>query len=277
MKTVIVLGGGGVKGLAHVGAWRAIRDAGIEVSEIVGTSIGAFVGAAVSAGVSCEELAARGLAMAKRDIAMLNRWALLLNGIRQPSVFVGETLRQYIGSIVPASDWSALRIPLGINAVSLERGCTEWFGVGGRTDVALEEAIYASCALPLFYPPAEIGDEHYVDGGVLDALPVNRARERGAELVIAIDATSGGTADPADIVSKGMVAIHHRVMDLVGAAHRRAQLAEWSGPRLVHVKPRLAGYSTFEFARTSYFIEEGYRATREALEREGLSDAALRA
>ena len=270
MKTIVVLGGGGVKGLAHVGAWKALMECGIEVSEIVGTSIGGFVGAAVSGGHGWTELAPRALALVKKDLVTLNRWALLLNGIRQPSVFMGATLRAFIEDVLPVTEWSDLRIPLGLNTVGLESGEMVWFGAGGRTDVPLVDAVYASCALPMFYPPLEAGGEHFVDGGVLDTVPISRARERGADLVIAVDATSGGARDPGDVVSKGMVAIHHRVLDIVGAAHREEQLARWDGPRLVYVRPRLDGYSTFEFARTQYFLEEGYRATREALRSEAL-------
>lgn len=271
MKTIVVLGGGGVKGLTHVGAWRAIQESGLAVSELIGTSIGGFVGAAVAGGASCEELAARSVRLVKRDIVALNRWALLLNGIRQTSVFEGERLRRYIADVLPVEEWSELKLSLALNCVSLESGQTVWFGAGGRTDVPLVEAVYASCALPLFYPPAEIDGEHLVDGGVLDAVPIERAAERGAELIVAVDATSGSHQDPGDVVSKGMVAIHHRVLDIVGAAQRRVQLERWDGPRLVYVRPQLDGFSTFEFAQTRYFLDEGYRATRAALEAEGLA------
>jgi NTE family protein len=267
MRTVLVLGGGGVKGLTHAGAWRAIQEAGIEVSEIIGTSIGALVGACIAGGQSYEELAKSALALKKPDIVLLNRWTLLLNGIRQPAVFQSDALQTYIESVLPTNRWDDLGLPLSVNAVDLESGETVWFGNDGRVDTTIGEAVYASCALPLFYPPAQIGDSYFVDGGVIDPLPIERAAEHGAELIIAVDAGAGKVRDSLDTVQKGMVAIHHRVMEIVGWEHKREMIANWKGPKLVYIRPQLDGYSTFDFAQTAYFLEEGYRATQEALQR----------
>lgn len=268
MRTILVLGGGGVKGMTHAGAWHAIQDAGLAVSEIVGTSIGALVGACISAGAGWETLSEAALALKKPDIVMLNRWALLLNGIRQPSIFQDEPLLDYIDSLLPVKRFGELSIPVGMNAVDLESGDMTWFGAGGRVDVALPLAVYASCALPLFYPPAEIGESYFVDGGVIDALPVRRAAERGAELIIAVDAGAGKVRDSLDTVSKGMIAIHHRVMEISGWNAKRQTLENWDGPRIIYIRPKLDGFSTFDFGRTEFFLDEGYRATREALDLE---------
>jgi NTE family protein len=264
-RTVLVLGGGGMKGLAHVGAWRAVLEAGVRVTDVVGTSTGALVGACIAGGLEHERLAGLARALQKRDIALLNRWVLLLNGIRQPSVFREDVFRSYLESVLPAADFAELRLPLSVNAVDLETGRQEWFGAGGREDVALVDAVYASCALPVFYPPGQIGDRYYVDGGVADALPVRWAAERGAELIIAVDVAAGPVQDAAATVSGGLVTIHHRVMQIMGYERKQALLAGWSGPELVYVRPALDTHGTFEFDNTEYFLEEGYRATREAL------------
>lgn len=264
-RVILVLGGGGMKGLAHIGAWKAVRECGLEVAEVVGTSIGALVGACVAAGEDWEQLAPRALALTKKDIVSLDGRSLLINGIRRESVFRDDAYREYIRRNLPVERFDDLLLPLSVNAVDLETGCTEWFGVDGRTDVPLADAIYASSALPMFFPPAMIGGRCYVDGGVRDSLPIGRAAERGADLVIAIDVSAGETKEPKDILSKGMIAIHHRVFDIMAHAQRQAQLAAWDGPGLVRVRPRLEGYSTFDFDKTQYFLEEGYRATRKAI------------
>ena len=265
---MLVLGGGGVKGIAHAGAWAAIRDAGIEVAEIVGTSIGALVGASISAGATPELLSRQARALEKKDIVDINRWALLPNGIRQQAIFQGSALREYIRRVVPADDWSKLRIPLGINAVDLESGNTIWFGAGGRTDVPLAEAIYASTALPVFYPPASINGMHLVDGGIGDAVPITRAADRGATRIIAVHASSGQKKDARDVIEKGMVAIHHRVVDIMAYARRTVVEDAWFGAPVIHVRPDVSDYSTFDFDAVEYFLEEGYRATKKALETE---------
>lgn len=266
MKTILVLGGGGVKGLTHAGAWRALQDAGIEVSEIIGTSIGALVGACIAGGQGWTELEASAVALKKPDIVLVNRWALLLNGIRQPSIFQSEALESYIDRVLPVRSFEDLGLPLSVNAVDLETGEIEWFGAGGRMDVELARAVYASCALPLFYPPAQIGGRYLVDGGMVDPLPIERAAERGADLIIAVDAGAGKVREALDTVQNGLVAIHHRVVEIVGWQRKQEMLESWNGPRLIYVRPQLDGYSTFDFAKTSYFLEEGYRATAAALE-----------
>ena len=264
-RVVLVLGGGGVKGLAHVGAWRALTEAGVVVKEIIGTSIGALVGACIAGGVDLALLEELARSLKRQDIVTLNRWAFLLNGISEASVFHADAFRRYLADVLPVETFAELEMPFSANAVHLESGRMEWFGSGGRTDVPLADAIYASCALPLFYPPAEVGGELYVDGGVRDPLPIRRAAERGADVIIAVDVNSGEVKDSADVVSKGLVAIHHRVFDIMAYARRKAIIDAWSGPELMHVRPSLNGTSTFDFGRTGFFLDEGYRAMRDAL------------
>jgi NTE family protein len=266
-RTILVLGGGGVKGITHVGVWKALREAGVEVAEIVGTSIGSLVGASIAGAAPVELLEANARALNKRDIVDINRWALLPNGIRQKAIFRGLALRGYIERVLPVAEWSELAIPLSMNSVDLETGAVVWFGAGGRTDVPLAEAIYASSALPVFFPPAELNGMHLVDGGIMDAVPITRAADRRADRIIAVNASSGRVKDAADTVEKGMISIHHRVVGIMSYAHREVVEDMWLGCPVVHVRPRLDGYSTFDFDAVDYFLEEGYRATLEALER----------
>lgn len=273
MRTILVLGGGGVKGMTHAGAWRALQEAGVEVSEIVGTSIGALVAGCIAGGQTYPELEAAALALKKPDIVLLNRWAVLFNGIRQQSIFQREPLLQYIQSVLPVSTFDELKMPVSINAVDMESGDMHWFSQGERSDVPLAEAIYASCALPVFYPPAPIGGQFYIDGGVIDALPMRRAAERGAELIIAVDAGVGKTRAAASTVASGMVGIHHRATEISGYSRKQDELARWPGPRLIYVRPKLDGFSTFDFAQTAFFLDEGYRSMKEALSRENLLPA----
>ena len=265
-RVILVLGGGGVKGIAHVGAWRALREAGVEVTEVVGTSIGALVGAAIAGGASLDELLDRARSLRKADIVDINRWTLLPNGIRQQAIFRGLALRQFIQRVLPVTDWSELSVPLNINAVDLESGHTVWFGAGARTDVPLAEAVYASAALPLFYPPAQVNGMHLVDGGVMDTLAITRAADRGADRIIAVNTSSGREKDAADTVDKGMIAIHHRVLDIMAFARREVIADMWMGTPVTSVRPDLEGYSTFDFDAIEYFLEEGYQATLRALE-----------
>lgn len=262
----LVLGGGGLKGLAHIGAWQALVEAGVRPAGIVGTSIGALVGALASSGMSPSEMRGLALDLERSDIVRVNRRAVWINGVRQLSVFQGDPLREHFSELLPAAGWEALRIPLLINAVDLGNGDTEWFGSGARTDVSLVDAVYASSALPVFYPPFELDGHAFVDGGVARTLPIGRAREEGAGRIIAIDVGSGGRAEVREILDGGLIAVHQRVVSIMAWQRRYDLVATWDGPPLTYVRPRLSGYGTFDFEHVEYFLDEGHRAMREALE-----------
>ena len=263
--TWLVLGGGGLKGLAHVGAWEALHDAGVRIDGIVGTSIGALVGALAASGIELEEMRAHALALDRARVAKVNRRAVWINGIRQPSVFHGETLRSLYASILPKKGWGALHIPVLMNAVDLADGSTVWFGAGAGTELSLTDAVYASSALPVFYPPHEANGHAYVDGGIADTLAITKAADMGADKILAVDVGSGGDADIHQVLRGGMIGVHQRIVAIMMAARRHDSVSEWSGPSLTYVRPRLAGYGTFDFEHIPYFLDEGRRAMSEAL------------
>ena len=268
-KVWVVLGGGGLKGLAHVGAWQAIEEAGVEVAGIVGTSIGALVGAVIASGVKWKDMVPLVFALRRRDIARVNRRAVLINGIRQEALFQGEPLKAYIARVLPVTRWEDLSMPLQVNAVDLETGRTEWFGIGARTDATIADAVYASAALPVFYPPARIGTQVFVDGGAEHPLPLPRAEELGATGIIGVDVGSGEEGHADRVLTEGMLAIHMRVFSIMSWRKRTGLVAHWKEPPLLFVRPRLEGFQTFDFDHAQYFLEEGYRATRAALMGEG--------
>jgi NTE family protein len=261
----LVLGGGGLRGLAHVGAWQAFSEAGLRVSGIVGTSIGALIGACIAGGMGYRELVKLAFSLRKIDIARINRRALLFNGLRQESLLLEEPLRRYIDRIVPVARWADLTLPLQVNAVDLGSGETTWFGSGADESVSLADALYASAALPVFYPPARIGSRVFVDGGTEWALPLQRAAELGATGIVAVDVGSGRANPTHEVLAGGMLAVHQRVFSLMSWRKRADLVAAWERPPLLFVRPRMDGYGTFEFSAVGYFLEEGYRAARAAL------------
>jgi NTE family protein len=261
----LVLGGGGLKGLAHLGAWRALREVGFEPAGIVGCSIGALVAACLAAGRPLEELEEEARSLTQARVAPLLRRALWVNGVRTPSLFRGEALRHTMEEILPRGGWESYRIRFQVNAVELGSGRTEWFGVGARTDVTPLDAVYASAALPVFYPPALLPGGAYVDGGAADALPVGRAAELGATGILAIDVGAGGEVDGRAVASRGMIAVHQRVFSLMVARRRLDTVQSWAGVPLVYLRPKLDGYGSFDFQHISYFLDEGERAARELL------------
>ncbi|MEE8148728.1 MAG: patatin-like phospholipase family protein [Longimicrobiales bacterium] len=268
MSRWLVLGGGGLKGLGHVGAWRALEEAGVQIDGIVGTSIGGMVAVCLASGMEWRELQGRARALRKSDILRVNRRIKWLGGVREQSVFKREPLFEYIRALLPISDWAAIPLPVQVSAVALGTGQTHWFGSGARTDVPPAEAIYASCALPLIYPPAPLGDDYFVDGGTCHALPLERAVELGATSIIAVDAGSGAESDAQEVVDHGLVGVHQRVYGIMTRHDRRAVVDSWTDPPLLCVRPEVDDHGTFDFAEIGFYLEEGYRAMRHALESE---------
>ena len=261
----LVLGGGGVKGMAHVGVWRWLREQGRDVKGVIGCSIGSLVGACICAGMDVWDMVRIAKALERKDIIRINRRAAWVNGLKAQSLFRGETLMDYIRRTLPVSDWSDLSTPLQVNAVDLATGEAHWFGAGGREDVGLLDAVYASSALPVFYPPANMGGSWFVDGGVDQALPLDRARAVDATGIIAVDCGSGPSADPAKVVGQGMVAIHHRVMSIMIRRRRTELQRTWDALPMALIRPDLDGYDTFDFDSVPHFLEAGYQAAKDRL------------
>lgn len=266
LGTVLVLGGGGMKGVAHIGAWKALEEAGVRVDAIVGCSIGALIGCSIAGGAGWRELAKIARGLTKDDIVAINRRAVLFGGVREEAVFVGEHYADWIRRNLPLKSFADARLPVRVNSVSLVSGKTVWFGTGVREDVTPADAVYASCAIPIYFPPYRLSGDVLVDGGVLDVLPVHAAVEWGAERIIAVDVGSEMVPPAEGYFDRGMIAIHDRVLTLnLDQQRRRAMREEWEGPPLLLIRPRIGHLGGWDFDRTQFFLEEGYRAAREAL------------
>jgi NTE family protein len=267
-RTILVLGGGGMKGMAHIGVWRALQESGIRPDAILGTSIGSLVGGMIGSGLGWREMHKIAVELTKDDIVKVNRRAVIFGGVREDAVFMGDHFRRFIERTLPIQKFSESCIPFRVNAVSLVTGEEVWFGTGAREDVSMAEALYASSALPIYFPPARIGEDYLVDGGILDVLAIRTAQAWGAERIIAADVGSELVPPDPGYFDRGMVAIHERVLSLTLQVQRRARLESYDGPPMLYIRPKIGHLSGWDFERTQYFLEEGYHAAREALTRE---------
>lgn len=275
MNAALVLGGGGVKAAAHVGAWRAVTEAGLTPVHYIGTSMGAVIAAAFAAGLAPPDIATRMAGVRTDDVARPRAGAAQL-GLGAPSLFDIEPLRGVIEQIVPVRAFAELTRPLTVTAVDLDTGDLALFGRGGR-DIPLIEALLASCALPFFYPPVTIGPARYADGGLRAVLPLEPAAQSGAEVVVAVD-TGPGFDEPRGEpgTAPALVDAHNSATGILMASNTRAAVALWRAtpglPRLVYVRPRVDRNVTFRVDLAAKYAEEGYRATREALVMAGRND-----
>lgn len=276
-RVVVLLSGGGAKSAAHVGALRALGEAGLAPSHYVGTSMGAVIAAAAAAGLDPESMLARMTGIERRHVAAPARLAVF-GGLYLPALLRPEPFRRTIGTIIPASSFDDLAVPLTVTAVDLDSGELALFGAGGRS-VPLADALYASCALPLFYPPGQIEGRRYADGGLRGAVPFEAAESlvasgaMAADLVVAVDIGPGFDllAIPAGARSlPRMVQAHADATGILMASVTRSQLALWRArtdlPPLLYVRPAVERDATFAVERLAVYADEGYRAAKAAVE-----------
>ncbi len=262
-KVALVLGGGGLKGFAHIGVFRALKELGIEPTVIAGTSIGALIGAAHIRGMSVAEMADRARALKRRDLFRLNRMGMLLERQHSPAIYLEEPLRQVVESVATPKRFDELKATLLVNTVDLERGAQVVWGLPGLRDVSVVDAVYASCALPGFYPPGRIGGRLCVDGGVIDNLPVTVAG-LGMDAVIAVDTGSSDLEPENDIATAGFASIYMRAATTMMHALQLAPFATWTRPPMILIRPKVNHIGWFSFTQTDELIEAGYAAAMEA-------------
>lgn len=159
MKIGLVLSGGGIRGVAHLGVLKALSSAGISIYRITGTSAGSIVGALFAQGHDPELILNDFL-----KVRLLNfiRPAFPLNGL-----FNIENTSPLFEKYFPKNSFADLQIPLTIAATNFSTGELNLF-----SDGPLIKAIQASCAIPGVFKPVMINEEMYVDGGVLNNFPI---------------------------------------------------------------------------------------------------------
>jgi NTE family protein len=266
----MVLSGGGAKTAAHLGACRALKEAGFEPAWYVATSMGAVVAAGLASGVSNDELLER---MAEAGPRGIVRDPLTpVAGLFLRSLFKPGPLRTAIEAMVPARRFSDLAVPLTVTAVDLDSGELVLFGAGA-TNAPLVDVLCASCALPLYYPPVLLNGRRFGDGGLRGVVPLEPAADLEVEVVLAVDVGPGFDLSPASQVSRvpPMIRAHDDALGILMAANTESQIALWRAdpdrPPLVYVRPKVERNSTFRVDRVREYATEGRRATREALDR----------
>ena len=264
-RVVAVFSGGGAKALAHAGAFRALEQAGLVPDHIVATSMGAVIGAALAAGVPFEEVRRRSLGLRRKDVAPFNPLAMLT--ILARSMIPASALRRTIQTLVPTTPFEYLRIPLTVTATDLDSG--ELVLITGG--MPLHDALYASCALPLYFPPLELDGRRLADGGLRAVLPLEPARAIPADLVVAVNVGPGFDEPPVPSFQRSnvpaLVRAHGEATRIMMAEQAERAVADWpaDGPRLVYVRPVKEREATFAVERLQEYVEAGYQATKKAL------------
>ena len=242
-RVALVLGGGGARGYAHIGAIKAFEEEGVNFDFCVGTSVGSLIGALYAANVSANRMIAHSSALELKDI---HSGGLLL--FKQGDPFkIGKIVTDMIGDVMIED----LKKPFYAVAVDLIEARQVLFDKGS---VAL--AVSASACVPGVFRPIIYGSQHLVDGGLLNNIPAETARMLGADKVVTVDInpTRGGGTD-----KLGIIDVVKAMVSIMGANSSQ------NGLRFsdVIIAPNMGKFSASKKEGFEEMIELGYVAAKE--------------
>ncbi len=184
-RVAFVLGGGGLLGAAEVGMLRALFERDILPDLVVGSSVGALNGVAVAVDptlASVERLSQTWTELQARDVFSGSVPRQIGNLVRHGThLRTNEGLRKLIDEVAGGAVIEDLPVAFQCVAASIESAAAHWFSTG-----AVLDAVLASCAVPGLLPAVRVGDEHFLDGGLVASVPVGRAVELGARRVFVL-------------------------------------------------------------------------------------------
>lgn len=243
-RIAVVLGAGASKGFAHIGVLKVLESHKIPISMIVGTSAGSFVGSLYAYGYTPYELQGIALAIQKDDVA---DYILPDNGFVK-----GEKLETFINTKVKYTPIDKLKLPFYAVATNIQTGEEMVFG-RGNTGMSVR----ASCSIPGIFNPVVIGDKYYVDGGLVSPLAIDVARKFGADVVIAVDISSGKEVAP----PKGTIETMMQAIDIMYSKIAALQIKNAD----VVIKPKVGYIGSSDFGKRHEAIMEGEKAAEEAM------------
>jgi NTE family protein len=271
MRVVLVLGGGGAKSMAHAGAWKALRETDAQVVQIVGTSMGAVMGAAFASGLSAEQVLEIARSLTSDDVASLDLLSLA-KGVFAQSILKPAALRRTIARLVPAQRFADLALPLTVTTTDVDSGELVLFGANGG-DAPLIDVLYASCALPLYFPAAIISGRRLADGGLRAVVPLAAAANTPADVALAVDVGPGfdealPTAPARSRSLPPLIRAHGEAIRVMMAAQTERAIQEWprGAARLLMVRAVAEREATFAVGQADRYFRAGYEATRKVLE-----------
>ena len=244
LKIGLALGGGAAKGFAHIGVIKMLEASGIHADVVAGTSAGSVVGALYASGMDPFQLQEQAFAL---DEAKIRDVRLFSGGLVQ-----GRKLQDYVNQLVGQRPIERLKLPFAAVATQLETGQRTVF-VRGNTG----QAVRASSSIPGVFEPVEISGRHYIDGGVVSPVPVDAARQLGADFVIAVDIS----ARPNGSNPQGMVNIVGQSISIMGQQLGAQEMARAD----VVIRPHLGDIGPTDFEQRDQAILEGEKATLAAM------------
>jgi len=274
----LALGGGGARGLAHIGVLRVLEEEKIPIDLIAGTSIGALMGGAYASGMNPDELQKKAdeylnspefqssainafeTAHAKEEVGLTQRIQAylrnrfyLIQALFKPGILSNEDFQATIDYFIPDIQVEETRIPFRAVATDLVSGEQITFSKG-----SLRQAVMASCAVPGAIAPVKEGERLLSDGGIICLVPSPVARQEGADIVIAVVVDRGiGSEEPRTVVD-----VYLRVNEIMGERLKQCELADAD----VVIRPEVGDLHWSSFSQAMNLIDEGENAAREKLD-----------
>jgi NTE family protein len=239
----LALAGGFARGIAHIGVLRALKNAGIPIDVVAGTSVGALIGACYCAGVPLDEMQRIATTTTFHDFG---RWTPSWLGLA-----TNQRMEKYLARFTPATTFEELRTPLAIAATDINAGVTVYYTRG-----PICPPLRGSCAYPGLFVPIQFENRTLVDGFLTSPVPVEGALLLGADVIIAVYLEAGSLEQPrtaADVISRSFTIIQ-----------RHADLA-WRQQTDVIIEPDVKPFVWDDFTHTNDLVAVGEAAAQAAL------------
>ncbi len=240
----IALGGGAAKGFAHIGVIKMLEANGFKPEVVSGTSAGSLVGALYASGMDAFAMQQHAVALDEARI----RDVTLFNG----GLIRGQKLQDYVNEMVGSRPIEKMKKPFAAVSTRLETGERIVFVRGN-----IGQAVRASCSIPGVFEPVKIGDFYYVDGGVVSPVPVDAARQLGADFVIAVDISTRTTGE----TPKNMLGVVNQSITIMGQKLGQQELARAD----IVIRPQVNDIGPADFERRNGAILEGEKAALAAM------------
>lgn len=240
----LALGGGAAKGFAHIGVIKMLEANGLRLEVVSGTSAGSVVGALYASGMDAFQMQQTAFAL---DEAKIRDVSLFSGGVVK-----GQKLQDYVNELVKQRPIERMRKPFAAVSTQLETGERTVFTRGNTG-----QAVRASSSIPGVFEPVSIGRWHYVDGGIVSPVPVDAARQLGADFVIAVDiSTKASGKTPGSLL--GNV---NQSITIMGQRLGAQELARAD----VVIRPRVSDIGAADFDQRNNAILEGEKAALAAM------------
>ncbi len=252
-KIGLVLGGGGARGLAHIGVLKVLEKEGIKPDFIIGVSMGSLIGSCYSLGMKVEELEKIALSFDRKKAI---KDLLDISNLKS-ALLKGRKVEKFVDRLLGNNDFSDTNIPITIVSTDLSSGSQVLINKG-----KLKEAVLASIAVPGIFPPIENNGVYLVDGGVLNPTPVDVALKKNPDIIIGVDLIMGETLST---FNSSLVNNILRTYDIMRTHMVRDSFSS-KNKNIVIVKPKENKiFDSFKFYNINKFIKSGEEAMEEKL------------